>query len=179
MKRRTLLGIALGCLLPGVAGADDGCCHQFNVDYHRNIAWPQPFRETSAMQTREYFQVISQNGWRAQNSLGSEVFRAEDQMLTLSGQERLRRIVQSNPEDRRVVFVYRGRTPVETEARLAMVRKAIEDIAVDGPAPPVMITDIRPPTSSGAWVTNIQRERVKNLPPPVLPEQTEGSSSSQ
>ncbi len=179
--RRWLIRLAIGFVCTGAtpAFADGwGFFHSSHVDYARNNAWPQPFRELSSQQTRSYFQVMTHNGWRAHNSLGAEVFRPEDQALSLAGRERLRSIVQGNPADRRVVFVYRGDNSQATEARLAVVRSALQDMTLDGAVPPVVVTDVPPPTHSGNVMAQIQTKRLETLPPPVLPEQEEGSSGS-
>ena len=170
MKRKWLLCILIGGFAPAIAQADWGSFyHGSHMAYARNNAWPQPFTEVDVCQTRSYFAAISQNGWRAHNSLGTEVFRAEDQLLSHAGRERLRRIVLNNPPDRRVVFVTRADTSQATEARLVVVRNAIQEMELNGQTPAVLVTDIQIPSSSGAWITQVQRERMKNLPPPVLP----------
>lgn len=181
--RRWIFGLCISFAgatqITTVASADwNSFWHNRHVDYSRNNAWPQPFRELSAQQTRSYFQIMTHNGWRAHNSLGAEVFRPEDQMLSLAGRERLKRIVQGNPEDRRVVFVYRADTAQGTEARLAMVRTALQEIIVDGQVPPVVVTDVPPPTHSGNIMAQIQTKRLENLPIPVLPETEESSGTS-
>jgi hypothetical protein len=170
MKRRILLSLLFSGMVSTAVQADWGSFyHGSHISYARNNAWPQPFREMDEQVVRSYFASISHNGWRAHNSLGSEVFRPGDQWLTHAGEERLRRIVQTNPPDRRVIFVSRAETHQITETRVAVVRKALTEMQLDGPETSVVVTDVRPPTSSGAWNTQIHRERVKAMPPPVLP----------
>jgi hypothetical protein len=143
--------------------------HSVHVDYQRNVAWPQPFTEDSVRQTVAPFEVMKQNGWRLHNTIGNELFRSGDGALLAAGNNRVHWIASQAPADRRVVYVLRGRTPAETEARLASVRDSLSRVQVTGPIPQIMITDVEPTTASGAWATQINRSWLESLPEPKLP----------
>jgi hypothetical protein len=171
------IAISVLVCVPTIQADWNSFCRGIHVDYARNSCWPHPFKETSVSQTREHFVLSANNGWRAHNCLGTELFRDGDQMLTYPGKERLRRILLTNPTDRRVIFVYRGRTNHDTENRVAVVRRAIGEMELGGTMPDILVTDIPPPSSSGHWMTQIERKRLENLPIPALPAQ-QGESSS-
>jgi hypothetical protein len=143
--------------------------HSARVDYQRNNAWPQPFTDDSARQTVAPFTVMKQNGWRLHNTIGHELFRPGDGALLTAGHNRVTWIASQAPVDRRVVYVLRGRTPEETEGRLASVRETLSRVQSSGPTPQLMITEIEPTTASGAWATQINRDWMEALPEPKLP----------
>ena len=151
--------------------------HGFHIDYHRNNAWPHPFSEMAATQTRTPFAIQTMNGWRLHNTVSHELFRGGDGVLTVAGQHHLAHIISQVPPQHRMVMVVRGATPEETEARLASVRSAIARMHVEGPAPEVRVTDRVPATGSGELATALNRARLQTLPAPRLPE-SEGPSVS-
>lgn len=138
------------------------------VGYKRNNAWPQPFNEVDAMSVVRPFEAMKQNGWRLHNTIISEQFR-HDGALASSGQERVRWIATQALPTRRQIFVLRGDSDQATDARVASVRDALNKINHNGPTPEVFVTDGIPPTSGGAWATQIQRSWLDQLPAPKLP----------
>ena len=112
------------------------------------------------------------NGWRMHNTIGHEQFRQGDGALLAAGQQRVHWIATQAPTSRRAVYVLRGRSENETLARVASVRKSLSSMHVAGNPPAVLITDIEPATSSGAWATKINREWLENLAAPRLPQTT-------
>ncbi len=175
MTSKTRCTLALSCAfaLGGVASDATADWHSFwhscEVDYQRNNAWPQPFTDDSARQTVAPFEVMKHNGWRLHNTIGNELFRDGDGALLAAGNNRVNWIASQAPADRRVVYVLRGRTEAETEARLASVRNTLSRVQINGPAPQLMITEIEPTTSSGARLTQINRDAMEVLPSPKLP----------
>jgi len=173
--KRAHFSRALAALLCVSAGATtvSGGWHEFwhnlNVGLHRNNAWPDPFAEADAMQVVAPFEVMKHNGWRLHNTMGHELFRQGDGALLAAGSNRVRWIATQAPDSRRQVFVLRGRTEAETEARVASVRETIASVNMPGPPPAVMITEIEPPSASGAWATQINRAWMQELPSPKLP----------
>lgn len=161
----SLCGIA-----PSSAQADWGTFwHRQHVNQARVNAWPQPFTDVDARQTVESFEVMKRNGWRLHNTIGTELFRDSDAALVSAGHNRIHWIVSQAPADRRVIYVLRGRSIEETEARLASVRQSIAAVNYGGPPPQLMLTDIEPTTASGAWATQINRDWMEALPAPKLP----------
>ncbi len=152
--------------------------HNANVSYHRNNAWPDPFNEADAMQVVAPFEIMKQNGWRMQNTLGQELFREGDGALLAAGNRRVEWIATQAPVERRAVFVMRGSSPAETEARVASVHQTLTGLNLQGQMPMVMVTDTEPATSSGAWANKISREWLDHLPLPQLPQTSAAGNQS-
>lgn len=145
--------------------------HRFHLDYHRNNAWPHPFREVAAAQTRAPFEVQRLNGWQLHNTLSHDMFRAGDGQLSYGGQQQLQYIMTSVPEQHRQVFVVRGTNAAETDARVASVRSSLERYSGTGiSAPPVMLVDRAPVTYSGARASAVNRAWMEAMPKPQLPQ---------
>ncbi len=161
---------AIGGVTPSIAQADWNTIRQrTHVTQARVNAWPQPFTDVDARQTVAPFDAMKHNGWRLHNTIGSELFRDSDAALVSAGHNRVHWIVSQAPADRRVIYVLRGRSIQETEARLASVRQSIAAVNHSGPPPQLMLTDIEPTTASGAWATQINRDWMEALPAPKLP----------
>lgn len=143
--------------------------HKVGVGYQRNNAWPDPFNEADAIAVITPFEIMKNNGWVLHNTLGAEQFRAGDGALLTAGQTNLAWIARQAPESRRQVFVVRGSSQQETEARLVSVRDALQQYHVAGPAPEVFVTDRVPPTAPGSWATKVNRAWLEELASPKLP----------
>jgi len=143
--------------------------HNMSVGYHRNNAWPQPFTEVDAMQTMSPFDVMKRNGWREHNTIGNELFRQGDGALLAAGHNRVHWISTQCPEMRRGIYVLRGRTEAETQARVASVRQTVASLNVIGTVPHVTVTDIAPGTVAGDRATKISREALEQQATPKLP----------
>jgi hypothetical protein len=157
-----------GMASPAVADWNSFWHHQ-HVNYQRVNAWPQPFTDDSARQATAPFEVMKQNGWRLHNTIGNELFRDGDGALLAAGHKRVDWITSQAPADRRVVYVLRGRSQAETDARLASVRETVSRAYTDGQPTQVLVTDVEPTTASGAWATQINRDWLEALPKPKLP----------
>jgi hypothetical protein len=146
--------------------------HHLHIDFHRNNAWPDPFNEVDAADVYGSFEVMKANGWRMHNTIGHELFRIGDGALLAAGNRRIRWIATQAPAARRTVFVLRGNSQGETDARVASVHQALNGLHTVGPTPAVLVTDAEPVTSSGAWATKINREWLEHLTAPRLPGQS-------
>ena len=146
--------------------------HNIHVGYARNNAWPDPFNEVDAAQVVMPFEIMKANGWKMHNTIGHELFRDGDGALLASGHRRVHWIATQAPTARRTVYVLRGDSQSETDARVAAVRHTISSLHLNGPAPAVLVTDIEPAAASGAWATKINREWLEHLTAPRLPEQS-------
>jgi hypothetical protein len=177
-KRQAKFSLALGLALAGsgvgsVAQADwNTFWHGVHVDYQRVNAWPQPFTDMDARQARAPFEVMKQNGWRAHNTIGHELFHDDTAVLTTAGNRRVLWIATHAPLNRRTIYVLQGRTPAETEARLASVQQTLAGLHQRGSEAQVLVTDIEPATAPGAWATSINRQWMSELPAPKLPSTT-------
>ncbi len=166
---RTLLAVlALGVFTSNVSADWNNFWHGVHVGKERNNAWPDPFNEADAMQVVAPFEIMKNNGWRLHNTIGHELFRSGDGALLASGNKRVEWIASQAPTNRRDVYVMRGRTEQETQARMESVRQSLASLSV-GSAPNVWVTDVEPATASGAWATQINRTWLQELPAPKLP----------
>ncbi|MEM9645550.1 MAG: hypothetical protein AAF989_11215 [Planctomycetota bacterium] len=157
-------------LIAGDAAADwHTFWHSVHVDYARNRVWPEPFTEVATAQTVAPFQVMTQNGWRAHNTIGNDLFRRGDGALLAAGRERVRWIASQAPQNRRIVYVLRGHNREETESRVGAVREAVSKMYLDGAGPEIYVTNIEPASAPGAWAEKVNRDRLSQMPAPVLP----------
>ena len=152
--------------------------HNLHVDFHRNNAWPDPFNELDALQVVAPFEVMKRNGWQLHNTIGHDLFRESDGALLAAGSNQVRWIASRAPASRRTVFVLRGYSKSETDARVASVNEALDSFHYVGPKPTVLVTDVAPPTQSGGWATKINREWLENLPDPKLPSNSAAGTQS-
>jgi len=172
---RAFKRFSVSCVI-AVCGVASPCRADWNSFWHgnkvahaRNNAWPQPFTEDSVRQAVAPFEVMKHNGWRLHNTIGDELFRNGDGALLASGQERVQWIASQAPAERRVVYVLRGNSHAETELRLASVRQTLGNQYSENQATQVLVTDSVPPSASGAWITQINRDWLEALPAPKLP----------
>ena len=172
---RAVIAMAVVATTATSASADwswNSWWHGLHVGFHRNNAWPDPFNEVDAAQVIAPFEVMKANGWRLHNTIGHELFRPGDGALMAAGHRRVHWIATQSPESRRTVFILKGQSDEETAARVASVQDTLDKIAMDGPAPQVLVTAIEPPTASGDWATKINREWLDHLTAPRLPSQS-------
>ena len=152
--------------------------HRFWLDFHRNHAWPQPFNHIDRQATIRPWNLMMHNGWRKQNTVSGQLFDRETNSLTRAGRLKVRWIASQAPLHRRTVYVLRGHTSEITEARLESVRAAIEELAVRGQPPQVVLTHKAPIGSSGAYFDAVDRQYRTSIPRPRLPA-TEAASTGQ
>ncbi len=148
--------------------------HGVRIGFHRNNAWPDPFNEADATQVVQPFEIMKHNGWRVHNTIGHELFREGDGALLTAGHTRVQWIATQSPVARREIYVLRGRSEEETEARVASVEKALTKMYTSGPEAQIFVTESEPTTSPGAWATKVNRDALNQMPSPRLP----SSSSS-
>jgi hypothetical protein len=120
------------------------------------------------------FEVMKHNGWKMHNTIGHELFRDGDGALLAAGSNRVHWIATQAPAIRRNVYVLRGKTRAETDARVAAVHDYLAAFQLDGPKPSVLITDVEPSTAAGDWAMKVNRDWLEQLAAPRLP----NSSSS-
>ncbi|MEL6897646.1 MAG: hypothetical protein AAFP90_16220 [Planctomycetota bacterium] len=150
--------------------------HNFHLQRHRVNAWPQPFSHAAAVQTAAPFEVMKQNGWRAHNTLGHELFRPADGVLLAAGRKRIEWIARHAPVQRRVVYVLQGENQEETQDRVENVRQLIAKMEVTGVQPQVLVTDIQPRSTSGARISIINNQAANSMVAPALPNATSGGA---
>lgn len=168
-----VLALGMAILAGGYATSAKADWHSFwhgvHVDYARGNAWPQPFTDIDARQAHAPFTVMKHNGWRAHNTIGHELFRDGDAVLTAAGNRRVNWIATQSPAERRTIYVLRGKSEEETELRLASVRATLSGLPAEFAAAQVTVTDIEPAMAGGAWANQITRQWLNELPAPKLP----------
>ena len=148
-----------------------GCAemrHKAGVDYARNVSWPQPFRGADSNSVIAPFEIMRDNGWRENNTLGTSLFSAKN-ALSEAGAIKVQWIVSQAPQNQRIVYVKSGNTEQDTNTRVESVQLAVSQMIPSGPLPQILVTDIEPATSSGAYQTLVHRALIKTTPTPRLP----------
>ena len=164
--RRTLATLSISALTISLIGCAD-MRHRAGVDFARNVAWPQPFRGADSLSVVAPFEVMRDNGWRENNTLGTTLFSTEN-VLSDAGAIKVQWIVTQAPQNQRIVYVKSGTTEQVTNARVESVQLAVSQLIPSGPLPQILVTDIEPATSSGAYQTLVHRALIKTTPTPRL-----------
>jgi hypothetical protein len=152
--------------------------HQAGIDYARNVSWPQPFRGADSNSVIAPFDIMRDNGWRENNTLGTSLFSTKN-ALSEAGAIKVQWIVSQAPQNQRIVYVKSGNTEQDTNARVESVQLAVSQMIPSGPLPQILVTDIEPATSSGAYQTLVHRALIKTTPTPRLPAFTGVNAPSQ
>lgn len=150
--------------------------NQFHQDYHRNVAWPDPFRHADREVQRAPFCIMVNNGWRLNNTLSHDLFELETHALNHAGWRKVRWILTQAPVHRRSIWVLQADTAEATQARMESVREAVEGMVGQGPLPPIMLTDREPLGVSGDYVDQIDRQFRSSMPVPTLPQMSGDAS---
>ena len=69
---------------PGPGGFNrfwHNCC----LDFHRNNSWPEPFLSADRMAVRAPYCIMTDNGWKMQNTVGTYLFDGESQRVNQAG----------------------------------------------------------------------------------------------
>jgi hypothetical protein len=177
--RRSLFATlaAAGIAFSSVASASerlDEFWHRVHVDFHRNNAWPEPFRTADRANARTPWCIMTDNGWKMQNTIGTILFDAETNRLNQAGDLLVKWIVTQAPQHRRAVFVFKGDTAEVTAARVESVQASVAKHA-SGCVCPVILTDTEPSGWSAAYIDSITQQFNATIPSPRLPA-AEGSS---
>lgn len=151
--------------------------HQSKLDYRRASEWPYPFVCVDRVAQRAPLDIMVDNGWRRENTLGGMMF-TEDGTLTTAGQYKVKWIVTQAPLARRSVWVLRADTAEATAARIDAVQQRIAMIIPGQPMPEVMVTDQPPPGMNGDYLDAIDRSMRSTVPPPRLPAMSTDTGSN-
>jgi len=143
----------------------------------RRTCWPQPHacRDRAAVQAP--FDARVKNGWRRENTFGEQYFD-EQQRLNEWGRRKIQAIMLYTPAQYRAVFVQIENDPKLTAARVASLHKAMGELALGRPIPPVLTT-FEPAASWPAQDVGLTiRRYYEAAPNPTLPESGGGSGVS-
>jgi len=172
--RRTLNGIAFAVLMGSFSGTADADwpthTHQMHIDIARNNTWPQPFRGMDANAVLAPFEIMKNNGWRDNNTIGGMMF--SEAGLTEAGKLKVATVVTNSPSNRRSIFVQAGQSQEETALRIESVQVAVSQLVPSGPLPEILVTHASPSASPGAYQTAVHRAIQRTTPIPRLPRYT-------
>lgn len=181
MKRRFFAAaMALSTLTAGGALRADwnSFWHRVGVDIHRNNSWPEPFPGPERAATRAPFGLMAAKGWQLNCTLGDQDFDPESQAVNRTGAAKIQTILLNASQDRRAIYVVVGSDKEATAARVDSVQREIAGKVLDGPMPPVLVTDLRPQTTPAEDVAGVMQRYQANQRPPVLPAATGGSGGA-
>jgi hypothetical protein len=151
----------------GAVQAEWPTLHKTHVEIARNNSWPQPFRGQDAYSVIAPFEIMKRNGWRDNNTVGSILFAKNE--LTEAGRLKVTTLVASSPASQRTIYVQIGMTQDETAARVRSVQAVLTELIPEGEKPPILITNVAPSTSPGAYQTLVHRAIQQSTPKPRLP----------
>jgi len=160
-----------------LAGGWHDFWHRTHVDFYRNNTWPEPFRTVDRAAAREPFCIMTDNGWKMQNTIGTFLFDRETQRLNQAGDLLVKWIITQAPAHRRAVFVLKGDTPDATAARVESVQAAVAKYG-GGQVYPVLLTDCEPAGWSAAYIDSITQQFNATIPAPRLPTDNGGGGAS-
>ncbi|HZZ73553.1 MAG TPA: hypothetical protein VFE24_14970 [Pirellulales bacterium] len=182
MRRTILLAASLAVAIgaAGVAQAENLWTEFWGSvgrDYHRNNAWPEPFvyqdRETVAAP----FGLMISKGWERQNLLSDHHFEDGALALNQAGQLKIRWILTQAPQQQRVIFVQRGVSPAQTQARLELVQQAATGILPNNETPTIAVSNMDATGWSAETIDAVGRKFQASTPDPRLPKSAGGDAS--
>jgi hypothetical protein len=150
---------------------------RFWTDFYRNNTWPEPFLTADRNALRTPFCIMTDNGWKMQNTVGSYLFDPETQRVNQAGELLVKWIVNQAPPHRRAVFVLQGDTPEATNARVQSVQAAISKYS-GGCVYPVLLTCTEPAGWPASYIDTITQQYSATIPAPRLPAR-QGSQGGQ
>ena len=151
---RIRLVLCLTLVLGGLSAVADAQVHhksawhafwgRVGLDFHRMNAWPEPFLTADRQLTRCIWMPMIARGWQYENTLTDFHFDADSGELTTAAIAKIRWISTQAPADRRTIFVMRGHTNEQTEARVDLVQREATNVLAEGPLPAVVRTNQQP-----------------------------------
>lgn len=173
MRRFLLAGSLTLALGMGFGGSAQAGWNEFwarvKQDWQRNNAWPEPFQSADRAAAREPFTIMVNNGWKAQNTVGTFLFDDETHELNHAGELKVKWIITQAPIHRRAVFVLAADAPAQTKVRVESVQRYISKMLPVGALPPVVVTYSEPINGSGEYFDAINRSLLDSIPSPRLP----------
>jgi hypothetical protein len=181
MKRRFFAAaMAFSTLAAGGAARADwnSFWHRVELDIHRNNSWPEPFPAPDRAAARAPFGLMAAKGWQLNCTLGDQDFDPESNLVNRTGAAKIRTVLQNASPDRRAVYVLAAIEKDATAARVDSVQREISGKILDGPMPPVLVTDLRPPTTPAEDVASVIQRYHASQRPPMIPSSTGGANGA-
>jgi hypothetical protein len=146
----------------------------FKEDHCRNKNWPWPYICPDRTYARAPFHVMTQNGWRRQNIMGSHHFDDQTSKLTTAGQLKVQWIMTQAPEQFRKVYIERSIDPTVTDRRMRLVQEYAVVLSQSelGTVPGVYATNLMEEGRPATTVDAINVRFQESMPAPVLPSAT-------
>ncbi len=184
-------GVAAPCNGPGCVGANgygangygqDGppgsgpinrWSYRTHVDFNRNTAWPEPFLTADKMAVRTPWCIQTDNGWKMQNTIGTFFFDRDTQRINEAGDLHVKWVITQAPIHRRAVFVLKGNTAEETNARVQSVQASVAKYC-NNCVCPVLLTDTEPVGWAASYIDAITQHYEATIPNPRLPSRQQG-----
>lgn len=142
---------------------------KLKADRHWINQWPEPFAAADRQALRVPFEIMIQNGWQRQNTLGSNLFHPQTQEVSDFGKRQLRRILLQHPENRRQVFVEQGETKEVTGARVDSVQQSIAAMFPNRAQPTVLQARRGPVGTAASTIDAVYRKFNASIEEPRLP----------
>jgi hypothetical protein len=142
--------------------------HGCQMTFYRNNSWPEPFLTADKMAVRTPYCIMTDNGWKMQNTIGTYLFDNDTQQVNQAGELLVKWIITQAPVHRRAVFVLKGDTAEATNARVQSVQVAVAKYA-DGCVCPVLLTNTEPAGWPASYIDSISQQYSATIPSPRLP----------
>lgn len=142
---------------------------RMKVDWHRNNAWPEPFRYGDRQTVYAAFAAQTAKGWQTQNTIGDVHFDPESNKLTSAGVAHVYSVLVNSPPQHRMVFVQQAFDEATTEKRLDEVQQTVARMMPGRAMPAVVRTDGPAATGKATYPDMVNQKFNSSITPPVLP----------
>ena len=170
---RVSLFLLLGSLFMLPAAPAKADWHSFwnrsHIDTLRNNCWPMPFQKADRHSVCQTLTVQLAKGWKRQNTLSAVYFDQDTQELNEAGRRKLFAIIQAAPEAYRTIYLVRSMDTRATEARIASLRKASNQLLAGESTPEIVTVGVPPRSWSAEYINNITTQEASSIPAPRLP----------
>lgn len=143
--------------------------HRVHLDYHRMVAWPEPFIHADRDILHEHYAVYERMGWQRQNTLGATHFHPESNQLNSAGTQKLLEVLTQSPPDRNTIFVLQGIDQNMTATRLDSVQRTAAALLPEADLPAVVQTHVPPVMRPGDQIERTDKAYRTGQPAPQLP----------
>ena len=137
-----------------------------------------PFQKADRISVCQTLTAQLAKGWKRQNTLSAVYFNPDTQELNEAGRRKLYAIVQASPQEYRTIYVVRSMNQEATEARVASLNKASNQLFAGQPTPEIVTVGVPPRSWSAEYINAITTKETATIPQPRLPEFQDTTSGS-
>jgi hypothetical protein len=159
-------GLWMASAAPAAAQWGSGMFENKHRDFHRNNCWPDPFLRADRDSVTMPMKIMIANGWRAQTLINQHHFESDGRRLKPAGEERVRWILTSAPQQYRTIYLERGANPAVTSARAVAVQRYAMQYVPSGQLPVIVETNVSSEGTPGEWQQQIHSRLIANFPDP-------------